>query len=264
MPAPPPPPPPPPLPVQPVAVAGGGSAVSSKTLGIGAVAVVVIAAAIWGVTQFKPKPPANPGPTPPIVNPSPVVNPPPNPPGAIVTPIPKTGPTLATATDPIIGCFHWFNNVAVTIHSNGVIVGGPESGRWWVLNSVTRAYQFDWSATSKPVFTVNISPDQRSLSGLNQYQFPISATRTAGTFGLVGTWNLSNNVPMIVFPNGSFSSATFTGTWRAVDASRGVYSLTWPPLIDSVTLSANAQQITGVNQYGVKISGTRTEPCSAS
>jgi hypothetical protein len=150
------------------------------------------------------------------------------------------------------------------IRSNGVIVGGPESGHWRSVNAAQRTYQFDWSAASKPVFTVTISADQRSLSGLNQYQYPLSATRTAGTFGLVGSWNLSNNVPMLVDPNGSFSSATFTGSWQTVDAARGVYSLTWPPLIDSVTLSADAQQINGANQYGVAISGMRTEPCSAS
>lgn len=67
---------------------------------------------------------------------------------------------------------------------------------------------------------------------------------------------------MFVYPTGTFTSATFTGAWRTIDASSGVYSLTWPPLIDSVTLSPDAQQITGANQYGVAVSGTRTEPCS--
>jgi hypothetical protein len=80
----------------------------------------------------------------------------------------------------------------------------------------------------------------------------------------VGSWILRNNATLVVSANGTFTSAAFAGTWQAIDASRGLYSLTWPPLIDSVTLSPDAQQITGTNQYGIAITGTRTEPCSAS
>jgi hypothetical protein len=248
-----PPPPPPPF-IRP-AVATTGSGIPAKTLRIGAVVVLVIAAIAWGVIQSRPKPQPVP------VPPTPVVNPSPNPSGNSG---PGSGPIAATGTDPIVGCYHWFNNVAVVIRSSGVVVGGPESGHWRLINAALRAYQFNWSEASKPVFMVTISPDQRSLSGLNQYQYPISATRTAGAMGLVGSWNLSNNVSMLVAPNGTFSSATFTGAWQAVDLTRGVYSLTWPPLIDNVTLSPDARQISGENQYGVAVSGTRTEPCSAS
>ena len=242
MPAPPPPPFPQPSPVYPQPASGTSSAITPKTLGIGAVAVLAMAGIIWVVMRPKPTPPAPPGPAPSLVIPSP------NPPAPTPNPVHETSPIAATGADPIVGCYRWSNNVTVVIRSNGTIVGGPESGRWWVLNSVTRAYQFDWSAASKPVFTITISPDQRSFSGLNQYQYPLSATRTSGTFGLVGSWNLSNNVPMLVDPNGSFSSAAFKGSWQTVDAARGVYSLTWPPLIDSVTLSTDARQITGANQ----------------
>ncbi|MGA9060949.1 MAG: toll/interleukin-1 receptor domain-containing protein [Terracidiphilus sp.] len=241
---------------RPVAAAGTRSAIPSKTLWIGAVAALVIAAVIWGVIQFRPKPGAATGPPVPVVNPST------NPPAVIGSPGPATGPTAAAGADPIVGCYHWFNNAAVVIHPNGIIVGGPFTGHWRSINAALRAYQLNWPEASKPVFPVTISPDQRSFSGINQYQYPISATRTAGTAGLVGSWILSNNVPMFVYPTGTFTSATFTGAWRTIDASSGVYSLTWPPLIDSVTLSPDAQQITGANQYGVAVSGTRTEPCS--
>jgi hypothetical protein len=232
--------------------AGGrtGRAISPKTLGIGAAAVLLIAAIVWGVTQLGPKPPVNPEPP----APTPVVNPSPTPPGG------NPGPIAATSADPIVGCYHWFNNGQVVIHSNGTIVGGPFTGHWRRVSAAQRTYQFDWP---RAIDTVTISADQRSLGGMNQYQYPISATRTAGTFGLVGSWNLSNNVPMLVFPNGTFTAATFTGTWRTVDASRGSYSMTWPDPIDSVTLSPDDQLISGANQYGVAISGSRTEPCAA-
>jgi len=53
-----------------------------------------------------------------------------------------------------------------------------------------------------------------------------------------------------------------SGTWQTVDASRGIYTLTWPDPVDSVTLSADDQTIAGKNQYGVATSGTRVEPCT--
>jgi len=83
----------------------------------------------------------------------------------------------------------------------------------------------------------------------------------SGSSGLVGTWSWLNGVPLTVSPNGTFSAASFQGTWRSVDASRGIYTLTWPNPVDSVTLSGGSR-IAGSNQYGVAISGVRTEPCS--
>jgi hypothetical protein len=73
---------------------------------------------------------------------------------------------------------------------------------------------------------------------------------------------MSNNVPLVVSANGAFSAGTFSGTWQTVDASRGIYTLTWPAPVDSVTLSADDQTISGANQYGVATSGTRVEPCN--
>ena len=138
-------------------------------------------------------------------------------------------------------------------------MGGPYTGHWRLVSAARRAYTFTWP---EAIDTVTISPGQRSLSGMNQYDYPISATRTTGATGLVGSWNLSNHVPMLVSPSGTFSAATFTGTWQTVDASRGIYTLAWPDPVDSVTLSADGQTISGANQYGVATSGTRTEPCA--
>jgi hypothetical protein len=127
------------------------------------------------------------------------------------------------------------------------------------VDAARRAYTFTWPAA---IDTVTIKPNQRSLSGSNQYGFPIAATRNAGAVGLVGTWTMSNHVPMVVSANGAFSAGNFSGTWQTVDASRGIYTLTWPAPVDSVTLSADDQTISGANQYGVATSGTRVEPCT--
>jgi hypothetical protein len=112
------------------------------------------------------------------------------------------------------------------------------------------------------LFSVTVSANQSTLSGMNQYQYPISATRTGGTAGLVGAWNLSNNVPMVVEPNGTLTVGNFNGTWKVVNAAAGTYSLTWPGPVDYVTLSPDGNQISGKNQYGIDISGTRSGACS--
>ena len=216
--------------VRPSAHAAAHSATPSNKLWLGIAAVVVVAAIVFGFIFLRPKPS---GPTP--------------------------GPSPSAAADPIVGCYHWFNNGSVFIHSNGTILGGPFTGHWRLVAAAQRKYTFTWPAA---IDTVTIKSDQRSLSGSNQYGFPIAATRTAGTFGIIGTWTMSNNVPMVLSASGAFSAGTFSGTWQTVDASRGIYTLTWPAPVDSVTLSADDQTISGANQYGVATSGTRVEPCN--
>jgi hypothetical protein len=229
--------------------AGTGRAISIKTLAIGAAAFVVIALAAWAAFHFWPKPPGVAGSLPSAANPFSNSSSGSSPAGNF------------TASDPIVGCYHWFNNVTVIIQPNGTFVGGPLTGNWRSVNAAQRAYVLNWPEGSKPVFRVNLSSDQRYLSGINQYEYPISGTRAQGTSGLVGSWNLSSNVLMVVLPDGTFSAGPFSGTWRTINAAQGTYSLTWPPLIDGIALSANGMQISGVNQYGVAISGTRTQPC---
>lgn len=246
----------PPVPI-PAAVppASGGTARGdpSKAVRIGLLLAILAGTFIFGfymlnnhIQQMAPVPPG------------PVVNPQTNSPGTGGNPGTGPGPTAPAAADPIVGCYHWFNNGTVVIHANGVIMGGPFTGHWRLVSAAQRKYNFTWPAA---IDTITITPDQRSLSGSNQYGFPIAATRTAGSIGLVGSWNMSNNVPLLVSPNGAFTAAAFKGTWQTVDASRGIYTLTWPDPVDGVTLSADGQTISGANQYGVATSGTRTEPC---
>ena len=159
------------------------------------------------------------------------------------------------------GCYRWFNNAPVVIHANGTIVGGPFTGHWRLMTAsqTVRTYEFTWP---EAVDTVTIAADQQSLSGGNQYGFPTSGMRVSGGPGLIGVWRWPNGVPVTVMANGTFTAATFQGRWRVVDAMRGVYTLTWPDPVDHVTLSADATRISGQNQYGVAISGVRTQPCN--
>ena len=59
-----------------------------------------------------------------------------------------------------------------------------------------------------------------------------------------------------------FSAGSVRGKWQALDPSRGIYTLTWPAPVDTVTLSGS--RVSGTNQYGVAISGTRIGACPGS
>ena len=237
---------------------------SSKNIWIGAAAVATLAVIVATVVIMRsgagnsPGAAVTPGSTGPIVDNPPLSarNPP-----ASKTPPTRTTPIEPTAvqpvSDPIVGCYQWFNNAPVVIRADRTITGGPFTGRWRVIDAARHSYTFAWPEAV--LDTITISPDQRSLSGGNQYGYPTSGTRISGTSGLPGIWRWPNGVPITVSPNGTFSAGPLRGRWQVLDSSRGVYTLTWPAPIDTVTLSGS--RISGMNQYGIAISGTRTGAC---
>jgi hypothetical protein len=85
----------------------------------------------------------------------------------------------------------------------------------------------------------------------------------------VGTWNWYNGAMTVsVGANGAYSqtmsAGTFHGTWQPRPGVPGSYLMTAAELPqDSVTLSADGTHIAGADQYGVAITGVRTEPCAA-
>ncbi len=247
------------------------SFLNSKTVWIGAAAVLVLAAVLTGMMLLRGGGNSHgAADVPDTTNPPADKNVPndPNPGPKDVTPAPKTTPASRKSTpqlpaaqasaDPIVGCYQWFNNVPVTISAGGTMVAGPFTAHWRLVNAERRAYTFTWPLM---IETLTLSPDQRSMNGGNQYGYPISGTRTAGSFGLDGTWHWANGWDVLVSPNGTFTSGSFRGTWRSADASRGIYEMTWPSPVDSVTLLAGGTRISGANQYGVAISGVKTGAC---
>jgi hypothetical protein len=193
----------------------------------------------------------SPNPGTPSADSTPPSNPDPQP--RAVTPATKAG----SYHDPLVGCYHWFNNEPVLVHSNGVVEGGPYKGTWQVLNASQRSYRLMWPEN---VETYMLSPDQKSISGTSMYGYSILASRIAGT-GPTGTWRWPNGALVTIFNNGTFICGPFNGTWRTIDASRGTFTVTWPGPIDSITLDGSGAHVVGANQYGVAISGVRTEPC---
>lgn len=235
---------------------------SSKNIWIGAAAVAVFAVIVAAVMIMRsgagksPAAAVTPGPASPIVD-----NPPlnvTNPPVGRTTP-PRSTPVEPTS-DPIVGCYQWFNNATVVVRADRTVTGGPFTGHWRVTDAARHSYTLAWPEAV--VDTITVSTDQRSLSGANQYGYPTSGTRISGTSGLPGTWRWYNGVPVTIAPKGTFSGGSVRGKWRALDPSRGVYTLTWPAPIDTVTLTGS--RLSGMNQYGIAISGTRTGPCPGS
>jgi hypothetical protein len=153
--------------------------------------------------------------------------------------------------DPIIGCWQWFNNVPVTINPDGRLVAGPFTARW--QHARGRSYRFTWP---EAVDAVTMSGDENSLSGGNQYGFPLSAVRVGPGVGIVGSWRWANGAIVLIRAEGTFTVGPFTGRWSAT--SRNTFNLTWPNPVDSVSLSSDSTRISGQNQYGIGISGTRT------
>jgi hypothetical protein len=251
---------------------GGG--LSAKTIGIGVAAVVVLAL----VAMFMHSGGKSGGSSPAAPDTPAAANPAgggdagsdPNAGAKIVAPAPKSTPASRKTTtpaagnadvDPIVGCYQWFNNSPVVIRADGTMVAGPFTGHWRLVDAQRRAYTFTWPMM---IETLTVSPDQRTMSGGNQYGYPISGSRVAGSTGLAGTWQWANGWTVVVFANGTFTSGSFRGTWRAVDASRGLYEMNWPSPVDSVTLLGGGTRIAGANQYGVATSGVRTGVCGGS
>jgi hypothetical protein len=174
-----------------------------------------------------------------------------------MTPSPRSSGSNANV-DPIVGCYTWSNNSPVVFRADGTIGGGPFTGHWRLVDAQRRAYTFTWPVM---IETLTVSPDQRTMSGGNQYGYPISGGRMTGSAGLAGSWHWANGWNVDVASNGTFTSGTFRGTWRAVDASRGLYEMNWPAPVDSVVLLGGGKRVAGGNQYGVATSGVKTGVC---
>jgi hypothetical protein len=158
--------------------------------------------------------------------------------------------------DPIIGCWHWMNNAAVVINADGTMTAGPFTARWRLANPDRRVYNFTWP---EAVDSVSLSPDGGRLSGGNQFGVSMTATRVSPGQDITGAWRWYNGVIVSILPNGTFSAQTVRGRWQ--NTGPNTYTLTWPDPVDTVTMSPDQRRISGANQYGFQVSGTKTVPC---
>jgi hypothetical protein len=156
-----------------------------------------------------------------------------------------SGGMMPKGTEAVIGCWHWINNVTVTIRRDGSLSVGRFSAAWRVSDPQRDIYTFIWP---QPVDTVTLSPDGRTLSGVNQYGTSVSGTRIAGANGIAGSWRWFSGIAVDIDPGGTFSAGATAGSWKETDSSRGVYQLAWPTPVDVVTLAPSRNQILATNQ----------------
>jgi hypothetical protein len=175
-------------------------------------------------------------------------------PGGYVAP---RNPGSAPSSDPLVGCWQWFNNSAVIVHSDGLLTAGPFTAHWRRVDSSRHIYTITWP---EAVDATALSPDGRTLTGGNQYGFQMSATRLTGGAGLAGTWQWYNGAVVTIQPDGSFFVGNLRGRWRGSGLS---YSLTWPKPVDTLTMSADRTRVDGGNQFGVHTSGTKSGSCGS-
>jgi hypothetical protein len=253
--------------VQPAVARQSSGALPNKAIWIGIAAVVVLfvgwmmmrgGASSTGGTE-----------TPSATNPPQATEPAndPNPGNNEADAAPKKAPTVARKTsptvsarngaDPIVGCYQYSNGGPAVIHADGTVTGTSTWKGRWAAVAPGHVYTITWPVM---IETLTISPDQRSMSGGNQFGFPITGGRVSGNSGLAGTWRWANGWTVNVSSNGTFSSPPYSGTWRATDASRGIYEMFWPAPVDSITLVGT--RFSGVNQYGVGSSAVKTGACN--
>ena len=169
---------------------------------------------------------------------------------------PATNFPSPSGVDPILGCWHWMNNAAVVVNANGTMTAGPFTAQWRLADPARRIYNFAWP---EAVDSVSLSQDGGSLSGGNQYGVSMTATRVSPGQDIAGAWRWYNGVIVTILPNGTFSAMTTRGRWQGI--ARGSYTLTWPGPVDTVTMSPDHRRVSGANQYGFQVSGTKTTAC---
>ncbi len=80
---------------------------------------------------------------------------------------------------------------------------------------------------------------------------------------LVGCWKWSNGANIIIKNNGTVNNAAIKAKWQykneitAKSKDRGIYIITWPSIFDLIKLLDNGASFSGINSFGIPISGKR-------
>jgi len=74
---------------------------------------------------------------------------------------------------------------------------------------------------------------------------------------LSGCWDWSNGAYILIDADGSAHNGPFVGSWNVDDVSNRRYTLTWPSFVDTLSLSANGDVLSGKNNFNLPIVATR-------
>jgi TIR domain len=72
---------------------------------------------------------------------------------------------VPAGSDPIAGCWQWFNNVPITINADGSVIAGPFTEHWRGTDRSRHSYTITWP---EAVDNLTLSGDGGTLSGANQ------------------------------------------------------------------------------------------------
>jgi len=81
------------------------------------------------------------------------------------------------------------------------------------------------------------------------------ATRAVADADVVGCWNWFLGGVLEFLDDGSVQAGPFTGQWRQQGPS--TYVIRWPQPVDRITISADGNALSGVNQYGFPMTAAR-------
>lgn len=183
------------------------------------------------------------------------------------TPAP-TGQPAGVPMDSVVGKWKWFDGRPVIAVADGTFTRDDKkkAGTWKVVDSAKGQYQFRWD--SGFIDDLTLSADGKQLDGKNQVGSRVTATRDAELMPpagnrdpLVGNWKWFDGSMVTVTADGAFArDGKRAGTWKAMDASKRQYQLTWTArkFMDDLTLSADSKQLDGKNQFGQRVTGTKT------
>lgn len=150
----------------------------------------------------------------------------------------------ADAGSTLTGCWKWSNGSYVVIDADGTANNGPFEAAWKVIDIAAGSYLITWPSF---IDTLAMSADGATLSGANNFGFPVSATRKSGeAAGVEGIWLWSSGVTVTINPDSSVSGGGFRGTWARAGNN---WVFDWP-LIDTVQLAADGRSLSAKNQFG--------------
>ncbi len=159
------------------------------------------------------------------------------------------------------GCWNWSNNSHIIITPSGTAHNGIFSATWHIIDTDKRRYRITWPSF---VDTLALSAEGDTLSGHNNFNIPINATRKSSSTSdftdsdFTGQWLWGNGITAEIRTDASIIAGPLQGTWYTAG---GKLIIEWP-LVDTVTLSADGLSLKIHNQFG-PANATRDINCQA-
>ncbi len=152
------------------------------------------------------------------------------------------------------GCWNWSNGANIVINTDGSAYNGPFAASWKTVDSTRGRYTIAWPSF---VDTLTLSADGSALTGKNNYNLPVTATRKSGKVSsAVGNWLWSNGVTVTIHSNASVTAGALKGIWTK---SGNKWIIEWP-LVDTVSLSKDGRSLSAKNQFGA-VTASRKANC---